>query len=66
MEVLRSVTTMTWPIFFDETMTAADFVFAAFAAGIAAFYSNRQLNRREYQALRVWQEDKKAGQATDE
>ena len=66
LEVLRSVTTMTWPIFFDETMTAADFVFAAFAAGIAAFYSNRQLNRREYQALRVWQEDKKAGQATDE
>ncbi len=64
--VLRSVTTMTWPIFFDEAMIAADWVFAAFAAGIAAFYANRQLDRREYQALRVWKDDKQVGQAKDE
>ena len=64
--VLRSVTTMTWPIFFDETMTAADWIFAAFAAGIAAFYANRQLNRREYQALRVWQDDNKAERTENE
>ncbi len=64
--VLRSVTTMTWPIFFDEAMTAADWVFAAFAAGIAAFYANRQLDRREYQAVRVWKDDKQMGQAKDE
>ena len=45
---------------------AADWVFAAFAAGIAAFYANRQLDRREYQALRVWKDDKQMGQAKDE
>ena len=54
--VLRSVTTMTWPVFFDEAMTTADWVFAVFAALIAAFYANRRLNRREYQALRIYQE----------
>ncbi len=56
MKVLRSVTTMTWPVFFDEAMTAADWVFAVFAAVIAAFYANRRLTRREYQALRIYQE----------
>ena len=54
-EVLRSVTTMTWPIFFDEAMTIADWVFALFAAVIAAYYANRRLDRREYQALRMYQ-----------
>ena len=55
-EVLRSVTTMTWPIFFDEAMTIADWIYALFAAVIAAYYANRRLNRREYQALRMYQE----------
>ena len=54
--VLRAVTTMTWPIFFVEVMTAADWVFAAFASGIAVFFASRRLNRREFQALRIWQE----------
>lgn len=54
--VLSAVTTMTWPIFFAEAMTAADWVFAALAAGIAPFFASRRLNRREYQALRIWQE----------
>ena len=56
--VLRSVTTMTWPIFFDEVMTAADWVFAASAAVTSTFFANRRLSRREYQALRIWQDDK--------
>jgi hypothetical protein len=64
--VLRSVTTMTWPVFFDEVMTAADWVFAAAAAGIAALYSNRRLDRRDYQALRIWQDDLKTGETDDE
>jgi hypothetical protein len=55
--ILGAVTTMTWPIFFDEVMTAADFVFALFAAGLAAFYANRRLTRRQYQAIRIWQEE---------
>ena len=54
--VLLSVTTMTWAVFFDEAMTAANWVFAVVAAVIAAFYANRRLNRREYQALRLYQE----------
>lgn len=64
--VLRSVTTMTWPVFFDEAMTAADWVFAAAAAGIAALYSNRRLDRRDYQALRIWQDDLMVDEADDE
>lgn len=56
--ILRNITRYTWPIFFDEVMTAADFVFAAFAAGIAAFYANRKLNRRQYQAVRIWLQSK--------
>ena len=55
--ILRNITKYTWPIFFEEVMTAADFVFAAFAAGIAAFYANRTLNRRQYQAIRIWQQE---------
>lgn len=55
--VLKSVTTYTWPVFFGEVMTAADFVFAFLSAGIAASYANRRLSRREYQALRIWQEE---------
>lgn len=54
--VLSRVTTMTWPVFFDEVMTAADFVYAFSSAGIAAYYANRRLSRREYHAVRVWQE----------
>lgn len=57
--ILRNITRYTWPIFFDEVMTAADFVFAAFAAGIAAFYANRTLNRRQYQAVRIWQQSER-------
>ena len=56
LRVLRSVTTMTWPVFFDEAMTTADWIFALFAAVIAAFYANRRLNRREYQAVRIYRE----------
>ena len=55
-DVLRNVTALTWPMFFDEVMTAADFVFALFAAGLAAAYANRRLSRRQYHAVRIWKE----------
>lgn len=58
LNVLRHVTLHTWPVFFDEVMTAADFVYALFSAGIAAYFANRRLTRREYHAIRVWQEHK--------
>lgn len=56
LDVLRSVTSMTWPVFFTEVMTPADAVYALFAALIAAFYANRRLSRTEYTALRRWEE----------
>ncbi|MEO1201580.1 MAG: hypothetical protein AAFX10_02655 [Pseudomonadota bacterium] len=54
--ILASVTTYTWPVFFDEVMNAADFVYALFGAAIAAAYSNRRLTRREFQAVRIYRE----------
>jgi hypothetical protein len=55
--VLRAVTSLTWPVFFDEAISAADVVFALFGAAIAAFYANRRLSRAEFLAFRKWQQD---------
>ncbi len=54
--VLRAVTAMTWPVFFEEAMTPADLAYALIGAGVAAFYANRRLSRGEYLALRKWRE----------
>ena len=54
--ILGAVTSMTWPEFFGQKMTPADWVFMLFAAIIAAVYAKRRLTRREYLALRKWQE----------
>ena len=54
LEILKSVTSMTWPVFFDEVLTAADAFYAVLAAGLAAFYANRRLTRTQYYALRLW------------
>ncbi len=54
--VLRNLTALTWPVFFDEVMTPADLVFGLFAAGLAAFYANRRLTRTQYLAVRTWEE----------
>lgn len=56
LNVLRNLTALTWPVFFDEVMTPADLVLALFAAGIAAFYANRRLTREQNLALRTWEE----------
>ena len=58
--ILKNVTVYTWPVFFDEVMTPADLVYALFGAGIAAWYSMRRLNRREFQAVRIYNEARKA------
>ena len=57
--ILRNVTTMTWPVFFDEVLTAADGVYAGFAALIAGALSLRRLDRREFQAVRLWEESRR-------
>jgi len=59
--VLRAVTVMTWPVFFDEVMTPADLIFALVSAAVAAFYANRRLTRAEYLALRTWEEGDESG-----
>lgn len=53
--VLRAVTSMTWPVFFSEVMTAADAIYALASAGVAAFYANRRLGRAEYLAVRKYE-----------
>lgn len=58
LQILRSVTVMTWPIFFDEVWNAADAFFAVVAASLAAFFANRRLTRSERFALRLWQEER--------
>ena len=57
LDVLRAVTSMTWPVFFDEVLTIADAIFALTAAALAAFYANRRLTRQQYHALRLWREE---------
>lgn len=57
LHILQAVTSMTWPVFFDEVLTIADGFFAVVAACLAAFYSNRRLSRSEYMALRLWREE---------
>jgi hypothetical protein len=59
--VLRAATSFTWPVFFDEVMTAADAIFALAAAGLAAYYANRRLTRDQYAAYRAWQEQERTG-----
>lgn len=56
MEILQAVTSMTWPVFFDEVWTIAHGFYAIVAAGIAAFFANRRLTRSQFYALRRWQE----------
>ena len=56
LRVLSAVTSMTWPVFFREVLTAADIVYAFAAAAVAAFYANRRLTRAEYRAVRLWRE----------
>ncbi len=59
--VLRGATDFTWPVFFDEVMTAADVIYALAAAGVAAYYANRRLTRDQYTSYRAWQEKERAG-----
>ena len=56
MDILQAVTTMTWPVFFDEAWNVADGFFAVVAAGFAAFFAPRRLSREQRFALRLWQD----------
>jgi len=62
LDVLRAVTTMTWPVYFGEVFKFADAFFAVVAAVLAAFYSNRRLTRSQHHALRLWREVRRPDQ----
>ncbi|MCH9694501.1 MAG: hypothetical protein K0U72_08335 [Gammaproteobacteria bacterium] len=55
--ILSAVTSMTWPVFFDEVWNIADGFFAIVSAALAAFFANRKLTRTQYFALRLWREE---------
>ena len=55
-EVLRAVTSMTWPVFFAEVWDVADGFYAVVAAAIAAHFASRRLTRAQFYALRQWRE----------
>lgn len=57
LDILRAATSMTWPVYFSEVISAADVVYALMGAGAAAFYANRRLTRSEYSAWRKWREE---------
>ena len=57
LHILQAVTTMTWPVFFDEVWNVADGFYAVVAAGLAGFLANRRLSRSEFFALRLWREE---------
>lgn len=56
LDILRAITAMTLPLFFEEVWSVADGFFTAVAAGFAAFLAPRRLTRRERFALRTWRE----------
>ena len=59
LDILLSVTTLTWPVFFDEQLSVADAFFAVVAAAFAAFYASRKLTRSQYYALQLWREEQR-------
>jgi hypothetical protein len=56
LQILQAVTSMTWPVFFDEVWNVADGFYAIVAAGVAAFFANPRLTRAQFHALRLWRE----------
>ncbi len=56
LNVILNMSSFTMPTFFAEQVTPADYVYAAFGAMIAGFYAKRRLSRRQFHALRLWEE----------
>ena len=54
LDILRAVTTLTWPVFFDEVWNIGDTFYAVFSAGLAAVLAPRKLTRSEFFALSLW------------
>lgn len=59
-QVVRGLTWRSFELFFEEVITAVDYIYAGFAAAFAAFYSRRRLDRHEEFALRTMKRDRGA------
>lgn len=59
LSILRGLTINTWQVYFDEVVSPVDYVYALYAAGIAAFFAKRRLDRHEVFALRKMEEGRK-------
>ena len=57
LDILRAVTSMTWPVFFEEVWNIGDSFYAATSAALAAFLAPRKLSRSEFYALRMWRRE---------
>jgi hypothetical protein len=53
LRVLRGLSADTMEYFFGSTVGPVDHIYAFCAAGVAAFFANRRLNRREVLAVRT-------------
>lgn len=60
LQVLQGLTLWTWQTWYAEVLGAADFIYAIFAACVAAFYSRRSLRREELFALRSMQQESRS------
>ena len=56
LNVLQAVTSMTWPVFFEEVWNIGDSFYAVLSASLAAFLAPRRLTRSQFFALRLWRE----------
>ena len=56
-QVIRGLTLWSWQTWYAEVLNFADFVYALFAAAVAAFYAKRPLSRNEAFALRSMKQD---------
>ncbi len=54
LHILQAVTSMTWPVFFDEVWNIGDTFFGVCATALAAFLAPRKLTRRQFHALRLY------------
>ena len=57
LDILQAVTSMTWPVFFDEVWNIGDSFYAVISAALAAFLAPRKLSRSEFYALRMWRRE---------
>lgn len=57
-QILSGITTDTLRVFFTNTISPVDHIYAFSACGVAAFFANRRLKRHEVMGLRLLDKEK--------